>query len=83
MTGPEHYQAAEQLLAEGRVVVAKIRVVTGPYPERLERRDDLGKKVMGIWAQAQAHATLALAAATVDATGASENSRLGWHKVSR
>lgn len=60
MTGPEHYREAERLLAEGAGVVAEIRAAKGDET----RRDALGKQAMGIWAQAQVHATLALAAAT-------------------
>lgn len=66
MTGPEHYAAAEQLLADGRAVVSAIRATP---PDQPERRDGLGKQAMGIWAQSQVHATLALAAATAFMTG--------------
>ncbi|QDH92843.1 hypothetical protein KNU62_gp58 [Gordonia phage Bakery] len=67
MNGPQHYQAAERLIEEGRETVAKIAAVHEDpmtMDEVRARRDDLGKRAMGIWAQAQAHATLALAAAT-------------------
>jgi hypothetical protein len=57
VTGPEHYREAERLAAEGRDVVSAIRAADGEG-----RRDALGKKAMGIWAQGQLHATLALAA---------------------
>lgn len=59
MTGPEHYREAERLIMEGHEVVRQIRL-------RREDRDSLGKKAMGIWAQAQVHATLALVASNVD-----------------
>ena len=59
MTGPDHYREAERLEAEGRSVVSAIRAAGDEV-----RRDALGKKAIGIWAQAQVHATLALAAAT-------------------
>ncbi|AON96782.1 hypothetical protein BI081_gp031 [Mycobacterium phage Tonenili] len=80
----EHYVATEDLLVEGRRVVAQIsdvnddRAITrkllaevtavdGEGAEKLqrevalltERMDELGKKAMGIWAQAQVHAALA------------------------
>lgn len=72
----EHYFIAEELLLEGEAVVRKINNAkhmfdnTGlPYPHDAEqliraRRDDLGKQAMGIWAQAQVHATLASARET-------------------
>ena len=53
----EHYQMAENLLAEGAEVVKAIEAVP-EGPGQRDRRDDLGKKAMGIWAQAQVHATL-------------------------
>lgn len=61
-----HRRRAETLLAEGEQVVRKIRDAATDNPTRNEhevrlRRDDLGKKAMGIWAQAQVHATLAAA----------------------
>lgn len=70
MTPAEHYARAEELLAEGVKVVEKIKAAgvmfDGPLPlphdadARIRaRRDDLGKKAMGIWAHAQVHATLA------------------------
>ncbi|WP_439030267.1 hypothetical protein [Gordonia terrae] len=67
MNGPDHYREAERLIEEGRETVAKIAAVHEDpmtMDEVRARRDDLGKKAMGIWAQAQAHATLGLAAAT-------------------
>lgn len=74
-----HYAVAEALLAEGVEVVQKIaRVpldeIDGTYPPEdryaaiQRRRDDLGKKAMGIWAQAQVHATLALATEQIELT---------------
>ena len=63
MNGPQHYAEAERLIAAGEEVVKEIRVAKG-YESR---RDALGKQAMGIWAQAQAHATLALTAAQIDA----------------
>lgn len=74
MTPQEHYTEAERLLDEGVKVVNRIaNVANEPYPEHVmdmgedeytrewqeRRRDALGKKAMGIWAQAQVHATLA------------------------
>lgn len=70
MTPAEHYTRAEELLAAGIEVVEKIEAAgsmfDGPLPlphdadARIRaRRDELGKKAMGIWAQAQVHATLA------------------------
>jgi len=50
----QHAAEAERLQRAGR----DVRI--GAEPDR-DRRDDLGKKAMGIWAQAQVHATLALA----------------------
>lgn len=61
MNGPEHYREAERLLAAGEAVVREIDAVR--YVE--SRRDALGKQAMGIWAQAQVHATLAQTAATL------------------
>jgi hypothetical protein len=72
MTPQEHYDRAEALLAEGAEVVGKIASASDdyhPYGSNggmthdawvRARRDDLGKKAMGIWAQAQVHATLAI-----------------------
>lgn len=68
----DHYVEAERLLAEGVEVVSKIASAPSDYHPYgpganltcdqwvTKRRDELGKKVMGIWAQAQVHATLAL-----------------------
>lgn len=49
---------AADLLAEGVLVVEKLRAAAkaGDYFDA----DNYGKKAAGIWAQAQAHATLAL-----------------------
>jgi hypothetical protein len=58
-TGPEHYRRAERLVQDGVGVVSAIHATQDE-----DRRDALGKQAMGIWAQAQVHATLALAAAT-------------------
>ncbi len=58
MNGPDHYSEAERLIGEGEAVVAEIREVPNET-----RRDALGKQAMGIWAQAQVHAILAVAAA--------------------
>ena len=63
MTGPDHYHRAERLAMDGLAVVAAIHATQDET-----RRDALGKQAMGIWAQAQVHATLALAAATAPAT---------------
>ena len=58
MNGPDHYREAERLIEEGQRTVARIAAV-----DERDRRDDFGKKAMGIWAQAQVHATLAQTAA--------------------
>lgn len=71
MTPQEHKEEAERLLSEGVKVVNKIalaeeerRAYAGSALRPADdewirrRRDDLGKKAMGIWAQAQVHATL-------------------------
>lgn len=66
MTPEEHYRHAEALLAEGQAVVQEIRDADKDVDNGLmaaltvqNRRDVLGKQAMGIWAQAQVHATLA------------------------
>ncbi|UBV14858.1 hypothetical protein [Mycolicibacterium fortuitum] len=69
MTPNEHYAEAERLLAKGVEVVNRIgalaekrdatTVYDQTYDQLTERMDELGQKVMGIWAQAQVHATLA------------------------
>ena len=66
MTPQEHYERAEALLAVGVKVVEKIaddndrREVIGEEWDMITRRmDERGKQAMGIWAQAQVHATLA------------------------
>lgn len=59
MTPEEHYAEAERLISAGYAVVREIREIP---PHRIDtevRRDALGKQAMGIWAQAQVHATLA------------------------
>jgi hypothetical protein len=76
-TSCDHYFQAEYLLAEGQAVVARISVLADERKvfntdgtlslldyERVTREmDELGKKAIGIWAQAQIHATLATARA--------------------
>lgn len=67
MKGIDHRREAERLIAEGERVAARIAAVHEDpltMDEVRARRDDLGKKAMGIWAQAQVHATLALASVT-------------------
>lgn len=67
MNGVEHYREAERLIEEGQRTSARIAAIhEDPLStdEVRARRDDLSKKAMGIWAQAQVHATLAQAAAT-------------------
>lgn len=54
MTPMEHYREAERLIAVGESVAQEIREA-----DTEERRDALGKQAMGVWAQAQVHATLA------------------------
>ncbi len=69
MSPMQHYAEAERLLAEGEAVVAKIAeaneqcTAVGVFEQLTltNRMDELGKKAMGIWAQAQVHATLAAA----------------------
>ncbi|WP_191834074.1 MULTISPECIES: hypothetical protein [Tsukamurella] len=67
MTGPEHYAEAERLLAiateVGRAITATREDPLSPEDVRA-RRDELGKQATGLFARAQVHATLALAAAT-------------------
>lgn len=55
MSDATHYEHAEFLLAEGREIAGELAKAD------TQRRDELGKQLMGIWAQAQVHATLALA----------------------
>jgi hypothetical protein len=89
----EHYREAERLLAEGVEVVQKISELntarkTAPEfhqsnPQRdraalTRRMDELGKKAMGIWAQAQVHATLA----TAEAAGSSGRSHMSDTPIS-
>ena len=74
MTGPEHYHRAEQLLAEASQII-RVRQQPGPSgpadlpvrPEDMDERrrlsSDPGLPDRNI-AEAQVHATLALAAAT-------------------
>lgn len=66
----EHYDRAEALLDAGVNVVARIgelanerygrhdRGSGSSYERCTQQMDELGKKAMGIWAQAQVHATL-------------------------
>lgn len=71
MTPIEHYRKAEKLLGEGAAVVSRIgqladerRQIAAGDPDYLfvtRCMDELGKKAMGVWAQAQVHATLATA----------------------
>ncbi|MEX1078914.1 MAG: hypothetical protein WED09_07385 [Homoserinimonas sp.] len=58
MSAIDHKAEAERLLAKGREVVAELREAHSAG--RIERADELGKQATGIWAQAQAEATLAL-----------------------
>lgn len=55
----EHYRRAEELIAEGERLVKKLRTVA--KEGNTGAADAYGKKAMGIWAQAQVHATLATA----------------------
>ena len=66
MTPQEHYARAEALLIEGSKVVEKIRddadrreIIGEEWDSLTRRMDEHGKQAMGIWAQAQVHATLA------------------------
>ena len=62
----EHYVAAEALLDEGVAVVKRISSLAGMRQMSGQAEaarftvemDELGKKAMGIWAQAQVHALL-------------------------
>lgn len=66
MTPADHYDEADRLLKRGVEAVQRLQGIAqereanqdqwGRYTESM---DELGKKVMGIWAQAQVHATLA------------------------
>lgn len=76
-TRVRHYMDAEDLLAEGVGVVKKISILADARRKladdnefgtnalaieaMTELMDEYGKKAMGIWAQAQVHATLATA----------------------
>lgn len=67
MTGPEHYQAAEKALRSA---------------ERWETGDEADQRLAGILAaKAQVHATLALAAATVEALPDDLASAPAWHEA--
>lgn len=63
MIGQQHYAEAEKLLAEGEATLDKIR--SAAQEGDIDLADGYGKKAMGIWAQAQVHATLAQAARPV------------------
>jgi hypothetical protein len=89
MTGPEHYQRAEQLLAEASQIIrarqqpgqsgpADLPVYPTDADERRRLSSDPGVPDRNI-AEAQVHATLALAAATAVA-GLSPDSR-AWADV--
>lgn len=67
-----NYQTAQDLLAEGEGIVARIR----DAHTSATHRDDLGKKAMGIWAQAHVYATLALVDATADLAARLEGSEV-------
>lgn len=57
MSEATHREHAEFLLGEGRKIAEQLAGAS------TQRRDELGKQLMGTWAQAQVHATLALAEA--------------------
>lgn len=74
MNRAQHYAEAERLLDEGDRVVDKISHLAavrehliagdnlgdvGEIQHLTQRMDEYGKQAMGIWAQAQVHATLA------------------------
>ena len=67
LTSAQHKDRAEELIKEGERVAAQISrlkddrsgATGGLRDDFTERMDELGKKAMGIWAQAQVHATLA------------------------
>jgi len=65
----EHYRIADRLLRDGVATHDKISELddarkaysadSDEYADLTRQMDEYGKKAMGIWAQAQAHATLA------------------------
>lgn len=58
-----NHQTAQALITEGEAIVSRIR--GGRISQN--QKDDLGKKAMGVWAQAQVYATLAVADAILEA----------------
>ncbi|MFD3999923.1 hypothetical protein [Streptomyces rubiginosohelvolus] len=69
MTGPEHYRKAEDILDDLRRASASI--VQQPRPETVTQ----------MLAEAQVHATLALAAATALPPGVNSPARSAWASV--
>jgi|DEB19_MinimDraft_2_1074335.scaffolds.fasta_scaffold61937_2 hypothetical protein len=67
LSSSHHKDRAEELIKEGERVASQISrlkddrsgATGGLRDDFTERMDELGKKAMGIWAQAQVHATLA------------------------
>lgn len=57
----QHMGLAEDAMRAGYRAVEKIRYYADDTHQGRELRDDLGKKAMGCWAQATAHATMAQA----------------------
>lgn len=59
MSGTDHADEARRILADGESAISKLR--SAQHRGEASSADDYGKKAMGCWAQAQVHATLALA----------------------
>jgi hypothetical protein len=71
VTGPDHYQAAERALADSSLDHWDARRADG----------NRGRAIDALLAKAQVHATLALAAAALEA--AIGNNDEGWNQVTR
>ncbi|WP_367128281.1 hypothetical protein [Saccharothrix sp. HUAS TT1] len=75
-TGPEHYQAAEKLLASCQLQAPGDRNAE-TYPEREDGVDSIGNALKA----ARVHATLALAAATAMGSDQPVEELAGWIEV--
>ena len=70
MTPQEHYAEAERLIVIGEHAAGKIKLLDegrkayargdDEHRDLTEQMDEYGKKCVGVWAQAQVHATLSL-----------------------